>query len=144
MKAINKYMKLIISSITFFSFVFLLFPCVGNDVIIDGIEMIFGYSYYNKQFLAFNWIGFVFFVLILFCIIFPLCYNEKNRKWARILQTVVLLVVSVLYFLLPLTIKNQFVDIIYKVKPCLYIGASLSVVSFLCSCFDLFINVKKV
>ena len=145
MKNISKYFNLITSLLVFISFIFLLFPCVEDGVVVDGIEMIFGYSVKNKVFLTFNVTGFIFFLLILFCIIFPLCYNEKNRKWAIILETFAILVVSVLYFLLPLTIKNQFVDIIsYNTMPCLYVGASLSIVSFLFSCFVWLVNVKKV
>ena len=145
MKNISKYFNLITSALVFISFMFLLFPCIEDGVVIDGIEMIFGYSVKNKAFLTFNVIGFIFLLLILFCIIFPLCYNEKNRKWAIILETFAILVVSVLYFLLPLTIKNQFVDIIsYNTMPCLYVGASLSIVSFLFSCFVWLVNVKKV
>lgn len=143
MGVIRKNSHLFNALFTFFGFCFLLFPCIEDNIKIDGIEMIFGYKNKRIEFLSFNPLGFVFFVILIISIGVPIFYNEKNKKWSIYLHSLLLLFSTVVYYLLPLTIVNPISDLTeYTTLANLYIGASFVALSFIISLIRIYLNVK--
>ena len=131
------------------SFVLLLFPSASYVVVgqtiyeFEGIELIFGYTSKNDV-LNFNVLGFLMFILLIMSIISPMIHI-KNLKTKSFFEIICLLITTVLYYLLPVTVchSTEISNDVFKINGTIYIGATISLISLMLSIYALKIVVKE-
>ncbi len=147
MEFIKKYANWIVAFFVLMSFIFLFFPCGAYvyeehmDYSSNGFQMIFGRQEQGYDIFGFSFLGFVLFLFLLGGIILPFANNKKIFY----IETPILLLASVLYFVLPKLVnhKRQMVSELFKGQPALYFGLIFIVLAFLFSLYIIIVEVMS-
>ena len=132
MKFIKKYYNYLLTFLLIICFLFLLFPCGafiddGKEILnASGLQMIFGLKVKSYRVLSFSLLGFMMLILLSIAIALPY-FKQYIGKLYIYIETTIIFVCSILYFILPLIVNHQvmYVSNNFQGLVALYIGASL-------------------
>lgn len=145
------YYKYIIAFMVLICFIFLFFDCgrfFGSNgktlLFTTGYQMIFGKVEEDYQILSFNTQGFLLLILMVCSIIVPFL-KKIIGKYTKLLATLLLLLITILYFGLPSSVVHttSFIYNNYQGLAIVYIGSSLLLLTFIYSIYVTYLEFKQ-